>query len=341
MNNTFTDSDRITLSHGSGGKLTNRLLDEGVFSIFKSDKLQKRNDGAVFELNGKLAFSTDSFVISPIFFPGGDIGDLAVNGTVNDVAMTGGIPKYLSLAFIIEEGMLFSDLWKILHSIKKAADEAGVEIVTGDTKVVEKGSGDQIYINTTGIGQLHPKANLDISRISIGDKIIISGNVASHGMAILSKREGLEFESEIESDSDNLNHLVKEVLDKHGDNIKLFRDPTRGGVATVLNEIAQQAEIGVKLDSKAIPVEKQVNSACELFGLDPLYVANEGILISIVNSEEAENILETFRNNPKGTNSQIIGEVSNENISKVISVSLLGGSRVVSMPIGEQLPRIC
>ncbi|MEN8137909.1 MAG: hydrogenase expression/formation protein HypE [Bacteroidota bacterium] len=335
------DSERITLAHGSGGKLTNRLLDNGVFKLFDNDKLQKRDDGAVFNMNGDIAFSTDSFVISPIFFPGGDIGELAVNGTVNDVAMTGGIPKYISLAFIIEEGMLVSDLWKILLSIKSAADKSGVQIVTGDTKVVEKGHGDQIFINTTGVGEMHPKAELDMSKISTGDKIIISGNVANHGIAILSKREGLEFESEIESDTVNLNYLVKEILDKHGSAVKLFRDPTRGGVATVLNEIAIQTKTGISINSDEIPVEKQVNGACELFGLDPLYVANEGIMITIVDPSEADKILSTMQNLPEGVNSKIIGEITSEHIGKVVSNGIFGGARVVSMPIAEQLPRIC
>jgi len=335
------ETDRITMSHGSGGKLTNKLLDNGVFRLFENDKLQKRDDGAILNLNGNIAFSTDSFVISPIFFPGGDIGELAVNGTVNDVAMTGGIPRYLSLAFIIEEGMLISDLWRILLSIKHAADKANVQIVTGDTKVVEKNNGDQIYINTTGIGEIHQKANLDMNKISIGDKIIISGNIATHGMAILSKREGLEFQSEIESDTTNLNFLVKDILDKHGEDIKLFRDPTRGGVATVLNEISTQTKLGIQLHSENIPVSKQVNGACELFGLDPLYVANEGIMIAIVSANKAEDILKTMKNNTKGVNSAIIGTITNEHIGKVISKGLLGGNRVVNMPIGEQLPRIC
>ena len=334
-------SDGITMAHGSGGKLTNRLLDNGVFKLFENDLLQKRDDGAILNIKGDIAFSTDSFVISPIFFPGGNIGELAVNGTVNDVAMTGGIPKYLSLAFIIEEGMLIADLWEILLSIKSAAENAGVQIVTGDTKVVEKGHGDQIYINTTGIGEIHPNSNLDMTNISLGDKIIISGNIASHGMAILSKREGLEFESEIESDTNNLNYLVSEILDNYGSQVKLFRDPTRGGVATVLNEIAIQTKFGIEINPEELPIEKQVNAACELFGIDPLYVANEGVMITIVEPENAELILKTMQNHPDGKDSKIIGEITDNHIGKVTSKGILGGSRVVSMPIAEQLPRIC
>ena len=334
-------SDGITMAHGSGGKLTNRLLDNGVFKLFENDLLQKRDDGAILNIKGDIAFSTDSFVISPIFFPGGNIGELAVNGTVNDVAMTGGIPKYLSLAFIIEEGMLIADLWEILLSIKSAAENAGVQIVTGDTKVVEKGHGDQIYINTTGIGEIHPNSNLDMTNILLGDKIIISGNIASHGMAILSKREGLEFESEIESDTNNLNYLVSEILDNYGSQVKLFRDPTRGGVATVLNEIAIQTKFGIEINPEELPIEKQVNAACELFGIDPLYVANEGVMITIVEPENAELILKTMQNHPDGKDSKIIGEITDNHIGKVTSKGILGGSRVVSMPIAEQLPRIC
>ena len=334
-------SDTITMAHGSGGKLTNRLLDNGVFKLFENDLLQKRDDGAILKLSGDIAFSTDSFVISPIFFPGGNIGELAVNGTVNDVAMTGGKPKYLSLAFIIEEGMLVADLWEILLSIKFASEKAGVQIVTGDTKVVERGHGDKIYINTTGIGEMHKKAKLDMNNISVGDKIIISGNIASHGMAILSKREGLEFESEIISDTNNLNFLVEKLLDKHGDSIKLFRDPTRGGVATVLNEIAIQTKTGIEINPENLPIEKQVNAACELFGIDPLYVANEGIFIAIVNATHVDDILSTMQNHEDGGNSKIIGEVTENHVGKVTSRGILGGTRVVSMPIAEQLPRIC
>ncbi|HBH06114.1 MAG TPA: hydrogenase expression/formation protein HypE [Flavobacteriales bacterium] len=335
------DSDIITLAHGSGGLLTNRLLDNGVFELFDHSELQKREDGAVLNLSGSVAFSTDSFVISPIFFPGGNIGELAVNGTVNDVAMTGGIPQFLSLAFIIEEGLPVADFWEILLSIEHAANQAGVKIVTGDTKVVERGKGDQIFINTTGVGRLHQRALLDSTRIKPGDSIIVSGNVASHGMAILSKREGLEFETDILSDTQALNDLTVKLLDEFGHDIKVFRDPTRGGMATVLNEIAGQVDLGVALESEELPILPAVKSACEIFGLDPLYVANEGLFIAIVSKKVATKMLDILRGTEKGKDASIIGSVVEDHPGKVTASSGLGGKRVVSMPIAEQLPRIC
>jgi hydrogenase expression/formation protein HypE len=334
-------TDIITLAYGSGGKLTNRLLDEAIFKVLDNPILETRGDGAVFESSGKLAFSTDSFVVSPIFFPGGNIGELAVNGTVNDVAMCGAIPKYISLAFIIEEGMPVADLWEILLTIRKACEEAGVSIVTGDTKVVERGKGDQLFINTSGIGNMMPEADLAISRIQAGDSILINGSIADHGMAILSKREGLQFDSDIVSDTQSLNDLTQSLLQEFASDIKLFRDPTRGGVATVLNEIALQSRLGVDLDAGNLPVNKTVNSACELFGLDPLYVANEGKLIAIVSSDKAAEILAFMKSHPKGKEAALIGKFSKEHPGKVLSKSLFGGTRVVVMPVAEQLPRIC
>lgn len=335
------DFDTITLGHGSGGKLTNKLLDSGVFEVLKNDLLDKRHDGAVLELSGKTAFTTDSFVISPVFFPGGNIGELAVNGTVNDLAMCGAIPRYLSLSFIIEEGLPMTEFWEILVSIRDACAEAGVSVVTGDTKVVERGKGDKIFINTTGIGTLHPKANIDLNRIEAGDKIIVSGELAAHGMAIMSVREGLEFESQIESDTQPLNHLVKDLLDEFGDQIKLLRDPTRGGVATVLNEIARDRNMGVTMAQKDLPINEQVAGACELLGLDPLYVANEGLFIAVVANEVASTVLERFRASKTGSHANIIGSFTEEHPKKVVLTSGIGGKRVVSMLTGEQLPRIC
>ncbi len=332
--------ESISLAHGSGGKLTNRLLDHGIFDLFKNEKLQKRDDGAVLNFDGDVAFSTDSFVVSPIFFPGGDIGELAVNGTVNDVAMTGGIPKYLSLSFIIEEGLPLKDFWEILHSIKHSSEKAGVQIVTGDTKVVEKGKGDQIFINTTGIGPMHPNAKLGVPEIHTGDVILISGNVASHGMAILSKREGLGFESDILSDTTNLNHLTSALLDICGIGIKLFRDPTRGGIATVLNEIALQLKKGITILEK-YPILPQVKSACEIFGLDPLYVANEGLMLIVLHENQVEAALKILHAHEAGKYAAVLGYISDEHPGKVVSKSELGGNRVVAMPIAEQLPRIC
>ena len=335
------DFDVITLGHGSGGVLTNKLLDSGVFDILQNDILNERHDGAFLNLEGKTAFSTDSFLVSPIFFPGGNIGELAVNGTVNDLAMCGAIPKYLSLSFIIEEGLKMTEFWEILVSIKFACEKAGVQVVTGDTKVVEKGKGDEIFINTSGVGNIHPKANISAKNIKVGDKIIVSGNVASHGMAIMSVREGLEFESQIESDTTNLNHSILNLIDKFGSDIHLVTDPTRGGVATVLNEIAKQVNLGIDIFQRDIPIETQVASACELLGLDPLYVANEGLFLSFVSEDNADQILAELQQDENGTNAKIIGQVVETHPKQVILESAIGGKRVISMLPGEQLPRIC
>ncbi|WP_425235474.1 hydrogenase expression/formation protein HypE [Ulvibacterium sp.] len=335
------DFDVITLGHGSGGVLTNKLLDSGVFDLLSNDILDERHDGAFLELDGKTAFSSDSFLVSPIFFPGGNIGELAVNGTVNDLAMCGAIPKYLSLSFIIEEGLPVKDFWDILVAIKFACEKARVKIVTGDTKVVEKGKGDKIFINTSGVGPIHPKANISAKNITSGDKIIISGNVASHGMAIMSVREGLEFDSEIQSDTTNLNHTISNLIEEFGSDIRLLTDPTRGGVATVLKEIAQSIDKGFDIFQKDLPIAEQVSSACELLGLDPLYVANEGLFIAFVSRESADGFLETLKQDENGKNAQIIGHVVEEHPKQVILESAIGGKRIVSMLPGEQLPRIC
>lgn len=336
------DFDIITLGHGSGGLLTNRLLDSGVFDLLKNDLLSERHDGAIFEVNaGKMAFSTDSYVISPVFFPGGNIGELAVNGTVNDLAMCGAQAQYLSLAFIIEEGLSMREFWDILVSIKYAAESAGVQIVTGDTKVVERGKGDKIFINTSGVGALHPRADIRKSRVQPGDKIILSSHIATHGMAILSVRQGLEFETTLESDTTNLNHAVMHLLDQFGPDIHLLHDPTRGGVATVLNELARDTQLGIDLQERSIPVLEEVNGACELLGLDPLYVANEGVFIAVVAAEVADSVLESLKNDPKGTHATIIGTITDEHPRQVLMHSKIGGKRVVNMPVGEQLPRIC
>ncbi len=335
------DFDMITLAHGSGGLLTNKLLESGVFDILKNEKLDKHHDGAFLHFNGDVAFSTDSFVVSPVFFPGGDIGDLAVNGTVNDVAMCGAIPQYLSLSFIIEEGLSMKEFWDILVSIKYAADKAGVQIVTGDTKVVDKGKGDKIFINTTGIGKIHPKANIDISSIKKGDKLIVSDFIATHGTAILSVREGLEFETGIESDTRNLNHLTKALLDAFGEKIHLFRDPTRGGVAATLNEIAKETGLGIILQNENIPVEPQVAAACEILGLDPLYSANEGIFMAFVAPDIAAEVIDLLHQFQESKHASVIGEVVAQNAGKVLITNPMGGKRVVHMPLGEQLPRIC
>ncbi len=335
------DFDVITLGHGSGGLLTNRLLDSGVFDLLKNDWLDNRHDGAFLQLQGLTAFTTDSFVISPIFFPGGNIGELAVNGTVNDIAMCGAIPRFLSLSFILEEGLPMQQFWEILVAIRFACQEANVHVVTGDTKVVERGKGDKIFINTAGLGQIHPNAQIRIDRVQVGDKIIVSGNIATHGIAIMSVREGLEFETDIQSDTINLNHTVKTLLDDFGQDLHLLRDPTRGGIATVLTEIARDRNLGIELWQKALPVDEQVYGACEMLGLDPLYVANEGIFIAVVKAAVAEAILERLKTLPNGDQAAMIGEVVEEHPRQVVLQSKIGGRRVVSMLVGEQLPRIC
>ncbi|MCU7549138.1 hydrogenase expression/formation protein HypE [Chitinophagaceae bacterium LB-8] len=333
--------EMISLGHGSGGQLTQQLLKSGVFEVLKNDILDQQHDGAFFRLTGAVAFSTDSYVISPIFFPGGNIGDLAVNGTVNDLAMCGSCPKYLSLAFIIEEGLLMEKFWQVLVRIKEAAERANVQIVTGDTKVVEKGKGDQLFINTSGIGLIHPKAQIHHNHIVPGDQIIISGNIATHGIAIMSVRKGLEFETTIQSDTINLNHTTAKLLDGFGNAIKFFRDPTRGGLASVLNEVAAVTHWGYDIDQQLIPIEEQVEGACELLGLDPLYVANEGIFVAIVQKEAAGDFLELLRLDANGRNAAIIGAVTCEHPGKVVMKSRIGGRRIVTPLTGEQLPRIC
>tara|TARA_R110001583_G_scaffold127116_5_gene278731 strand:- start:582 stop:1601 length:1020 start_codon:yes stop_codon:yes gene_type:complete len=335
------DFDFITLGHGSGGLLTNKLLDSGVFDVLGNEKLNKRHDGAFLHLKGEVAFSTDSFVITPIFFPGGNIGELAINGTVNDVAMCGAVPKYISLSFILEEGLPMTEFWEVLVSIKEACDKAGVIVVTGDTKVVDKGKGDKIFINTTGIGEVHSKAAIDIDNIKVGDKIIVSNQIATHGIAILSVREGLEFETTIKSDTTNLNHSIISLLDEFGDAIHLFRDPTRGGLSSTLNEIARDTNTGIVLHDDKLPIDTQVKSACEILGLDPLYTANEGVFIAVVSAEKADEIVSKMKSFKNCSHASIIGEVTENYSKKVVITNTMGGKRVVSMQVGEQLPRIC
>ena len=335
------DFDKITLAHGSGGLLTHQLLQSGVFDLLKNEHLDTHHDGALLDINGPVAFTTDSYVITPVFFPGGNIGELAVNGTLNDLAMCGAKPKFISLSFIIEEGLTMKEFWEILVSIKSASEAAGVKIVTGDTKVVEKGKGDKIFINTTGIGELHPKAKIAASCIESGDKIIISGNVATHGIAIMSVREGLQFETALESDTTDLSSTVLMLLDEFGDDIHFLRDPTRGGVATVLNELAKDSSLGIHIKQTDIPLSEQVEGACEMLGLDPLYAANEGIFIVVVKADIAEQVIAALKKTGNGKNAAIIGGVTNEHPKQVILTSRIGGKRMVTMLTGEQLPRIC
>jgi hydrogenase expression/formation protein HypE len=335
------DFDVITLGHGSGGTLTQKLLDSGVFSVLSNPILDERHDGAMFTLNGRVAFSSDSYVISPVFFPGGNIGELAVNGTVNDLAMCGATPKYLSLSFIIEEGLTMVEFRAIMASIKSACDNAGVLVVTGDTKVVERGKGDKIFINTSGIGEIHPKASIGLNQIKPGDKIILSNVIANHGMAIMSVRRGLEFESEIVSDTRPLNYIVKLMLDQFGESIHFLRDATRGGVASVLNEVATDAKTGISIFQKNIPVDEAVAGACEMLGLDPLYVANEGVFLAIVEENIADDLIELLRQQTHTPSACIIGHITNDHSQQVILTSTIGGRRVVNRLTGEQLPRIC
>lgn len=335
------DFDTINLGHGSGGTLTSQLLDAGVFKLLENDLLNKKHDGAIFTLDGKVAMSTDSFVVSPIFFEGGNIGDLAINGTVNDLAMCGAAAKYLTLGFVLEEGLKMTEFWEILNSIKTACDEAGVQIITGDTKVVERGKGDKIFINTTGIGQVHKKANIDINNIKAGDRIILSGPLARHGITIMSHRQGLQFETTIRSDTRPLNKIVIELIDQFGEHIHLLRDPTRGGLATVLNEIAKDCNLGIDISQKTIPVEEEVYGACEMLGLDPLYVANEGLFVALVEASVADKILSQLQQWEHGAMAAIIGEITSEHAPQVLMKSNIGGRRVVNMLAGEQLPRIC
>lgn len=333
--------DLITLGHGSGGQLTRQLLESGVFDLLNNPILNEKHDGAFLELSGKCAFTTDSFVITPLFFPGGNIGTLAVNGTVNDLAMCGAIPQYLSLSFILEEGLRMEEFWQVLLSIQTACREAGVMVVTGDTKVVEKGKGDKIFINTTGIGTLHPKANIGIKRIKEGDKVIVNGNLAAHGIAILSIREGLSFESDIVSDTTALHQTIEQLLDEFGEGIHILRDPTRGGVATTLTEIAKDSGLGIAIFEKDIPIDEQVAGACEILGLDPLYVANEGLFLSIVAPEMADAFLAKLQTMKQGKQAAIIGEVVKTHPRQVVLTSRIGGKRTVNMLVGDQLPRIC
>ncbi len=331
----------ITMAHGSGGILSHQLIEKMFKPAFNNDLLNSGHDGAVFpQPEGRLAFTTDSFVVQPIFFPGGNIGDLAVNGTVNDLACCGATPEYLSVGMILEEGLPMGDLWKIVLSMKGAADRAGVKIVTGDTKVVDRGSGDKIFINTSGVGRVREGVNIDPRNCKPGDVIILSGTMGDHGVAILSARAGLEFETAIESDSAALNGMVDNILDASR-HISVLRDPTRGGVATTLNEISRSADVGMVLEEELIPVSPEVRGACEVLGLDPMYIANEGKLLVILPGSEAETVLDKMKMHPLGQEAGIIGKVVAEHPSVVRMTTSIGSSRIIDMLTGEQLPRIC
>lgn len=334
-------TDNILLDHGSGGKISHSLITDIMLPIFNNPILSQLNDGAIFDIEGKrLAFSTDTYVVDPIFFPGGNIGTLSINGTVNDIAMCGATPLFLSAGLIIEEGFSLADLKTILQEMSIAAEKAGVKVVTGDTKVVPKGAADKIFINTSGIGII-PK-NIDIAshRARPGDKIILSGSIADHGITILTQREGMTFDSSVASDTAPLNHMVKNMLSVCK-NIHVLRDPTRGGIGTALNEIAIKSEIGIKIYEEKIPVKNEVAAICELLGFDPVYIANEGKLLAFVPPDHVEKVLDVIRENRFGRKACIIGEVVEDNPRKVFMQTRIGGTRIVDMLTGEQLPRIC
>lgn len=338
----INDYPKVLLAHGGGGKLMHTLINKMFISAFKNEYLLQDHDSVLIELNksNKLAFTTDSYVVKPIFFSGGNIGELAVYGTVNDLAMSGANAKYLSLGLIIEEGFLMENLWKIIQSIAYAANNAGIKIVTGDTKVVDKGKGDGIFINTSGIGIIEHNLNISPKSIKVNDMILINGDIGRHGIAIMAEREGLEFDHKIESDSAPLNKIISDILNA-GIEIHCLRDLTRGGLSSALNELSYSSHTEILIDENFIPVREDVQGACEILGFDPLYVANEGKFIIFVDEKDAEKTLKIMKSNYYGKDSQIIGKVLSNNESIVKLKSKIGTVRIVDMLSGEQLPRIC
>lgn len=334
--------DKITLGHGSGGKMTHDLIKDLFFKHLGNDILIEADDSALVDMNaGKAAFTTDTFVVKPIFFPGGDIGKLSVCGTVNDIAVSGTDMKYMSCGFVIEEGLDISDLENVVKSMGEWAEKAGIKIVTGDTKVVARGEADGLFINTSGIGIPKKSIELGVNKIQAGDKIIVNGNIAEHGLAILGEREGFSFESEILSDCAPLNGLVAELLNNI-DGVRFMRDPTRGGLATTLNEITSESkDIGIVIHEDSLPLSDTVRGACELLGMDPLYIANEGKIIIVVDPDDEEKALSVLRKNEYGSNSVTVGEVTAANAGTVCIRTLYGVNRIVDMHTAEQLPRIC
>jgi hydrogenase expression/formation protein HypE len=333
--------DIVTMDHGGGGRAARELIEHCFLPRFDNPYLKKMDDSAVVTLGtDRLAITTDSYVVDPIFFPGGDIGSLAVHGTVNDLSVQGARPVFLSAAFILEEGFELSDLERIISSMAESARLAEVSIVAGDTKVVPRGRGDKIYVNTTGVGLVEDDVHVSGSNARIHDRIILSGSAGDHGIAVLSQREGLRFDTELVSDSAPLNRLVGDILSVTR-TIHSMRDPTRGGVAASLNEIAIQSNVGIVIREAVIPVKEGVRSACEILGLDPLYVANEGKLLAFVDPNDTQKVLETIRQNPLGREAQIIGEAVSTHPGQVVMKTMVGGTRIVDMPLGEQLPRIC
>jgi hydrogenase expression/formation protein HypE len=332
--------DKILLAHGSGGKLAHELVEKSLVKALANPLLAKLDDSAVFDFRGRLAFTTDSYVVSPIFFPGGDIGNLAVCGTVNDLAMSGARPLYLSLSFIIEEGLLQSELKKVVDSVQKSAREAGVAIITGDTKVVHRGSADKLFINTAGVGIVAEGIDISGSNAKPGDRVILSGTIGDHGIAVISRREELSFSTSLESDCAPLGGLVADMI-KASPDIHCLRDPTRGGLATSLNELAKQSKVSIRIEEEKIPVGNEVMAACEMLGFDPLYVANEGKLVAIVPPGDADKVLKAMRKNRYGKDAAIIGEVGADKPGRVVMKTALGASRIVDMLTGDLLPRIC
>jgi hydrogenase expression/formation protein HypE len=334
-------NDKILLDHGSGGKISHTMIADMVLPAFDNPILVQLNDGAEVKIGDeRLAFSTDSYVVDPIFFPGGNIGDLAVNGTVNDLAMCGAVPLFLSVGLIIEEGFPAADLDMILRQMGIAAQKAGVLVVTGDTKVVPRGAADKIFINTSGIGRIPEGVEISGHRARPGDKILLSGTLADHGIAVLTSREGMRFDSPVVSDTAALNHLVHRMLAVDR-GIHVLRDPTRGGLGTTLNEIAGQSRVGIHITEESIPIKPDVAALCELLGFDPLYIANEGKLVAFVCPDHVEAVLAVLRNDPIGKDACIIGEVVEAPAGRVILKTRIGGTRIVDMLTGEQLPRIC
>jgi hydrogenase expression/formation protein HypE len=332
--------EKILLAHGSGSRLSHDLISKVLAPAIMNPVLARMDDSAVLELSGRLAFTTDSYVVNPIFFPGGDIGRLAVCGTVNDLSMSGARPLYISLALIIEEGLDMDDLRHIMQSVGEAAAEAGVQVVTGDTKVVDHGKADRLFINTAGIGLIEGAADISGANARPGDKIILSGGIGEHGMAVMTQREGLHFSLPVASDCAPLNHLVAAML-AASSNIHSLRDPTRGGLASTLNEFARQSDVGIVIEEDRIPVHDGVRGCCELLGLDPLYIANEGKLVAAVVEGDAAGVLSAMRENKYGRQAVVIGHVTNEHRGRVVMKTSIGSSRIIDMPVGEILPRIC
>lgn len=332
----------IQLAHGSGGKLSEELIKNLFLPRFGNEILNPLEDQAILHCPpGRIAFSTDSFVVDPLFFPGGDIGDLAVNGTVNDICMSGAAPLYLSVAFIIEEGFPIASLKRILLSMEKMIKQTEVKVVTGDTKVVSSGCCDKLFITTTGIGIIPDGASISSTNLKPGDKIILSGTIADHGMAIMTSRDNLSFKASIKSDTAPLNGLVRKISKNMLPAIHAMRDPTRGGLASTLNELAQSSQVGIVINEETIPVNSEVRGACEILGIDPLYVANEGKMVVVAAAEDAEEILHIMQNHLLGKNGVIIGEVTAEHAGQVTMRTTFGASRIVAMASGELLPRIC